>query len=189
MDIQYTFLFNCESKLVTEDSDLKTLHERAQAALCVAQFMEDDMRVIIEKKIRDNPDMQQVVCDLLEPFNEKFNQAREILSSKEDADKKKRKALHVLELNTGKTKRLPPNLFLEYISIIWEKKNAGKDSIHDKWAAIMYLTHKYWLKDGREAKKEDYETAYRELWQQKKDLEETGIFFPKGFLPANWPET
>jgi len=150
-----------------------SLADQAEFLLHAAQFQDRKKWESIEQRMADNPELQQVICDLLEPVWRHFDQARTILNKNTGCDthQKHKQALHALGLDTGTSKRLPGDLFWQYASLITEGKKQTE--------AVDLLVERHML-HGRKS-------ALRELRRQLKVAEGFGFRF-ENCLPTSFDE-
>lgn len=170
------------AKYDAENRDKLDPSERSRSALLHTPFIPTATKHAIYEKLTDDVNLQKIIIDLLEPIAERYTEAKKILESSSTSKQAYRKAAEILELKKPKkhrTKRVPPELLLEYMNLVANSESAGRNKQEVKWEAIDFLTKKYRISDRN--------TTYKNIDRQRKEY---GNMFPKAtILPGNWPKT
>ncbi len=144
------------------------LERRAQIALFSAE-LPDETRTLYYQKIIENPEMQQIVIDLLEPFCQTLLKARAALNSDQSTTEKHTSALNILGLDTSKQSKYPPTLHLEYSFLVYDSDENLKQAQKN---AVETLMERYGFRS--------FKATCQEIRRQRKSFP-----FFKGVPPPN----
>lgn len=115
----------------------------AQISLRCAQCLDEKTISNYMQKLNDNPELQQIVIDLLKPFLDRFTEVDKILLSDKPTATKQTDALKILDLKTCK-KNAHPTIDLEYAHLVYDiSRNENLTELESKRMAVSILKDKY----------------------------------------------